>query len=82
MEKHQAGKVCDRISLVLVYEHLIIRRGIPAPNPIYSPTKIRQWDEVWLHLNFRENPLASNKRFIYPCNGVTVDNSLCNRHTS
>jgi len=65
MEKHQAGRVRDRLS-----------PNASLPNSlIYSPIEDWRTDEVWIYLNQWQNPWGqSNKDLFTMYRGATADN--------
>lgn len=65
MEKHQAGRVRDRLS-----------PNASLPNSlIYTPIEDWRNDEVWIYLNQNENPWGnSNKDLFTMYRGATADN--------
>jgi len=59
MEKHQAGRVRDRLSLTL-----------PAQLLIYTPIEDWRNDEVWIYLNQWQNLGETVTKTYSPCIGV------------
>lgn len=76
MEKHESGKVSDRISSSSSTRETSLYENSSLPNSlIYSPIEDWRNDEVWLYLNQYENPWGqSNKDLFTMYRSATEDN--------
>lgn len=76
MEKHEVGRVSDRISQNSNALKSLLYQSPSLPNSlIYSPIQDWRTDEVWLYLMQWQNPWGnSNKELFSMYRGATADN--------
>ncbi|MEQ8970380.1 MAG: DNA phosphorothioation system sulfurtransferase DndC [Coleofasciculus sp. C1-SOL-03] len=74
MEKHEAGKISDRLNSNSLKS--LLYHSVSLPNAlIYSPIQDWRTDEVWIYLNQWQNPWGhSNKDLFSMYRGATADN--------
>jgi DNA sulfur modification protein DndC len=74
MEKHEAGKMSDRLNSNSLKSLLYHSASLPNAL-IYSPIQNWRTDEVWIYLNQWQNPWGhSNKDLFSMYQGATADN--------
>lgn len=74
MEKHEAGRVSDRLNSTSLKSLLYHSPSLPN-SLIYSPIQDWRTDEVWIYLNQWQNPWGhSNKELFTLYRGATADN--------
>ncbi|MEQ9552155.1 MAG: DNA phosphorothioation system sulfurtransferase DndC [Coleofasciculus sp. G3-WIS-01] len=74
MEKHEAGKISDRLNSNSLKSLLYHSASLPNAL-IYSPIQNWRTDEVWIYLNQWQNPWGhSNKDLFSMYRGATADN--------
>ncbi|MBE9226208.1 DNA phosphorothioation system sulfurtransferase DndC [Phormidium sp. LEGE 05292] len=74
MEKHQVGRVNDRINTASIKSVLYHSPSLPN-SLVYSPIQDWRTEEVWIYLNQWQNPWGiSNKDLFTMYRGATADN--------
>lgn len=74
MEKHQVGRVNDRINTASIKSLLYHSPSLPN-SLVYSPIQDWRTEEVWIYLNQWQNPWGiSNKDLFSMYRGATADN--------
>ncbi len=75
MEKHEAGRVSDRLNHNSTSLKSLLYHSPSLPNSlIYSPIQDWRTDEVWIYLNQWQNPWGhSNKELFTLYRGATAD---------